>query len=65
MALDPEVTESIEAAVREHGQNPAVSKRLLAWLTAASTGAASRDKEAELFAALTDAITVSQTREEA
>lgn len=55
MPLDPEVTKSIEDAVKAHHQTPAVAKRLLAWLHAISGSTVSREREMELFNALADA----------
>lgn len=63
MALDPEVVESIEDAVRSHGQPATVAKRLLAWLTAMSTAELSRDRDAELFSAVADVIDVSRDKD--
>jgi hypothetical protein len=59
MPLDPEVTKSIEDAVKKHHQPAAVSKRLLAWLNATSGAAISREKEMDLFTALASAIDTS------
>jgi hypothetical protein len=56
MPLDPEVTKSIEDAVKKHHQPTAVSKRLLAWLTTTSGSTISRDKEMDLFTTLASAI---------
>ena len=56
MPLDPEVTNSVEDAVKKHRQSPAVAKRLLAWLNATSGSAVSREKEMDLFTALASAV---------
>jgi len=63
MPLDPEVTESVEDAVRSHGQPPAVAKRLLAWLNAMSASELPRERDAELFSAVADVIDVSHAKE--
>jgi len=64
MPLDPEVTKSVEDAVKKHHQSTAVAKRLLAWLHAISGSSISREKEMELFNALADAIEPSTAAEE-
>ena len=64
MPLDPEVTQSIEDAVKEHHQSSAVAKRLLAWLHAISGSTVSREKETELFSALADAVDPSTLAED-
>ena len=64
MPLDPDVIQSIEDAVRDHKQGPAVARRMLAWLNAISGSGVSRDRETELFNALADAIEGGSTVEE-
>lgn len=38
MALDPKLIEAIESAVTEAGQSHALSRRLIAWMDAATSG---------------------------
>jgi hypothetical protein len=38
MALDPKLTEAIRSAVAAAGQSPALSRRLIAWMDAATSG---------------------------
>jgi hypothetical protein len=38
MALDPKLTEAIRSAVADAGQSPALSRRLIAWMDAVTSG---------------------------
>jgi hypothetical protein len=38
MMVDPKIKEAIEEAVEEAGQSPALTRRLIAWLEAVTSG---------------------------
>jgi hypothetical protein len=38
MVLDSKISEAIEAAVQDEGQSPALARRLIAWMEAATSG---------------------------
>jgi CxC ATPase-based modification system component len=38
MTLDPKLTEAIQSAVTDAGQSSALSRRLIAWMDAATSG---------------------------
>ena len=42
MSLDQELVRAVEEAVKEAGQPPTVSKRIIAWLEAMSSGETTR-----------------------
>ena len=66
MSLDPKITEAIEEAVKDAEQSPALARRLIAWMEAATSGNEDLNDPAATarhLIVLYDAVALSDTQE--